>query len=520
MLESFFKKNDLIIQRLFEIIPGLLLWILLLSPIWGGFYIPSIIANGLVILSVYWLYKTILTFIGSIVGFIKYKKAINTNWLNECLKLKKTLLPNQEEIPKDLFPKQLIVIANYGEDYNVLSRSIRALTMQNYPAEKIYLAVSIENRKAKKDPDYAKRGEYLNRDFGDFFGDRLMFFSHPDDIPGEAIGAAANRTWGTRNSVDVLEARGENLKEFLITAPDGDLVLSKEYLASLTYKWLVSEKRNQKFFQPALYTFNNNYWDVPMLVRILMLSITIPVLASSTVEKHKRETWSCYTLNLQVMKNVNYWDTSLAIDDTPFYWRPYFYFNGDWTCEIFFVSLSADAIYHPSYFKNHIDQYKQYLRWGWGIITFPLALKLLIVSRKINNWEKLSKIFHLFEVFILGRVISFLLAFGIPILLLISTNFNKLTTAYYIPATISQILSVSFILIIPGIGLKMLIIPPKPKNMSNFKYLLILIIEAPMNILVLFTFSFIPFIEASTRMMLGQDPTKRIKWADKQLATA
>lgn len=511
--------NDKFIQRMLEIIPGLLIWILLLSPIWLGFSFPYIIINILVVLSVYWVYRALMLSIGASVGYILSWRASKKDWLQECYSLNKDLLPEQETLPiNGILPKQLIVIANYGEDYEVLSRSIRAIMNQNYPKELIYLTVSIENRKAKKDEDYAKRGEYLKRDFGDFFGDRLFFFVHPDDIPGEAIGAAANRAWGTSQTVKGLESRGEAITDFLITAPDGDLVFSKDYLAALTYKWLTNEKRNQKFYQTALYTFNNNYWDVPMLVRILMISLTLPVLASSVLEKNKRETWSCFTLNLDVMRKVNYWDTSLGIDDTTFFWRPYFYFNGDWKCEVFFVPLSADAVYNGNYFKNHVDQYRQYVRWGWGVITFPLAAKELLYNNKIRLIERLTKLYHLFEVFVFWKVLAFLIAFGIPIVFLVNYELSREVISISVPQTVSNLLTLATLFLIPNTIVKLLVIPKKPQKMSILKYTIILIIEIPLNILSLFTFGFLPFIESTTRMMLGQEHTKRVTWSEKQLA--
>lgn len=516
-MQTFVQKYDNFFQRLFEIIPGILVWIFLLSPIWAGITIPYFIINLLVVLSVYWLYRAAVMTVGIALGYHNFRKAVKINWLKETQKLDRTLLANSEELPEGNLPKQLIVIANYGESYEVLSRSIKALMNQNYPRELLYLAVSIEQRKADKDADYAKRGEYLRRDFGDFFGERLMFFVHPANIPGEAVGAAANRTWGTKNAVEVLEERGEKISEFLITAPDGDLVFHKEYLGAIAYKWLTAEKRNQKFYQTALYTFNNNYWNVPLLVRILMINLTLPVLASGVFEKHKRETWSCFTLNLQVMKAVNYWDTSLAIDDTTFYWRPYFYFNGDWYCEVFYIPLSADAIYHPSYIKNHLEQYKQYVRWGWGVITVPLALKTLLSSKKIPFFTKVNKIYHLFEVFVFWKVLAFLIAFGIPIVLIIRRDLDNYVIAYTLPQTVSSILSLATLLLIPSTFYKILIIPPRPQNMSKLKYVLTLLIEAPLNIVSLFTFSFLPFIEATTRMMFGQKHTKTLKWSEKRL---
>ncbi len=510
------EKYDNFFQRLFEIIPGLFIWILLLAPIWGGFSFPLLIINVFLLLTVYWLYRATLLAVGSFIGFVQYRIDIKKNWMEEIKKLDIKELPDYESLPNDLIPNQLIVIANYGEDYSVLSRSIKAIMNQNYPKEKLYLAISIEERKAKKDPEYGKRGEYLKKDFGEFFGDRLFFFVHPDGIEGEVIGAAANRTWGVKNSVLEIEKRGIDVRNFLITAPDGDIVFHKEYLAAATFKWLISEKRNNKFYQTAMYTFNNNYWQVPILIRILSTSLTLPILASSVLEKFRRETFSCYTLNLQVMKDVNYWDTSLAIDDTTFYWRPYFYFHGDWHCEVFFIPLSADATHDPSYVKNHIDQYKQYVRWGWGVISYPIAMKILLKDNQIGIVEKFYKMFHLFEVFILYKVMAYLLTLGVPIVLILNGDLNELVISHTVPEMISRIMTFAAIFIVPTALLKLLIIPKRPSNIGKLKFFFLTVSEIPMNFIVLMSFSFLPFIDASTRMMLGQPHAKSITWSTKR----
>jgi len=511
------EKIERRFQRILEIIPGLSIWILLLSPIWAGFSIPTFIINVFLVLSIYWFYRALLTPIGLFLGYRRVQAALKIDWLHEIKSLNREKLPAPEELPLDLLPNYLIVLANYGEPYGVIQRTINALMAQNYPKEKIYICLSIEERKAQKDPDYANRLNLLRKEYGDFFGDRLLLTSHPFGLPGEVVGAASNRKWGTKYAVEQIESRGEDISKFLITAPDGDLVFHKEYLAASAYKWIVSPKRNQKFYQTALYTFNNNYWDVPILIRIVVINLTLPVLSSSVLEMHKRETWSCYTLNLDVMKKVDYWDASLSIDDTPFYWRPFIYFNGDWECEVFYIPLSADAIYEDNYVDNHKAQYKQYLRWGWGVITFPLAIKLLSKNKKIPLWLKFTKIYQLFEVFVFWKVLAFLITVGIPVVLLVNRDLNNYVYSYTVPAIVSNIMSLSLICILPSLYYKLKIIPPKPKEMSKIKYWFIILVEAPMNIISLFTFSFLPFIVATTGMMMGQRSENKIKWSEKKV---
>ena len=509
-----FKKISL--KKIHYIIPGALIWFLILLPVIGSNNFAVYVIYFILFITVIYSVKSYVSFIGIIIGYFKFKSAKKEDFLQKIQKLDYSMIHDLHEIPNDKLPIHLIVIANYGEDYKVLNRTISSIINQNYPLDKIYVTVSIEERKAKVDFEYASREKFLREDFGNLLQDRLLFFIHPDNIQGEAIGAAANRTWGTKKSVEELEKRCLDISKILVTAPDGDTVLSKDFLAQCTYQWLMSEKRNQKFYQTAVYTFNNNYWQVPMLIRILSTSLTLAVLGSSIVEKFRRETFSCYTVNLKVMKDVDYWDTSLGIDDTTFYWRPYKYFNGDWHCEVFFAQLSADAVYNEKYIKNHKDQYIQYVRWGWGVISFPIAMSVLLSRNcKISIFERVWKLIHLFDVFVLSKVAAFLMAFGIPILLFLNKSYDDNAISIYTTSTMSTVLGYLSLLIIPITFIKIALIPKKPKKMSFFKFWLIILCEVPLNFVIGLTYNFFPFVEASTRMMLGQEHAKQVKWSQK-----
>jgi len=517
MIRKAVQNKEEILQRILEVIPGFLIWLLLLSPFWAGKAFPLIMIDFLIVLSVYWLYRASLTDIGAIIGFFQYCKDVKKNWLKECTDLEDYDLPSPEDLPVEQFlPKHLIVYPQLFPQYKVLKSTLDGLKKQNYPLYLIYIAISFEERKMNqlKEGEAQKIQDQLKTDFPEF-NDRILFFVHPKDIPGEAIGAAPNRAWGAKNAVAELEKRGEVVSDFLVTSPDEDIVFHPEYLAAATYKYLVSENRKQRFYQTAVYTFNNNYWQVPILIRVLAAGLTIPVLSSSITEKHKRETYSCYTLSLEVLQKVDYWDTKYGIDDTPFYWRPYFYFNGDWECEVFFIPLSADAVYDPNYVKNHREQYKQYVRWGWGVISFPLGVKGLLSHTTIPLWTRLGKLKHLFDVFIFWKVLAFLLTFGMPLVLLLNQQyFYDRIEWYSLPNTLSQLMGLAVIFIFPTTIIKALIAPKKPDNWSYFRYFAVLIIEIPLNIITMLTFSFLPFIESSTRMMFGQKSTS-VSWSNK-----
>lgn len=529
MIQTLVAKHESKFLRLFEILPGLLIWILLLSPIWAGpvfstlFGSPKLVLDiyggFIIVLAVYWFLRASLTMIGTAIGFIRYKQALSVNWLQRSLDLQRQELPSPESLPVGQFlPKHLLVYPVGAAEYDVLARTLDGIRNQNYPLELLYVAISMEERLIRRNPEYfAKMQTDIKQNFPEF-GDRLMIFEHPDGLTGEVIGAAANRTWGAKNAVSELTGRGESIGDFLITSPDEDIVFHPQYLAAATYQYLISPYRKQRFYQTALYTFNNNYWDVPMLIRVLSASLTIPVLASSVTEKYKRETFSCYTLGLDVLAEVGYWDVHLGIDDTTFFWKPYFHFKGDWECEVFFIPLMADAVYHPNYVRNHREQYKQYVRWGWGVISVPMAAVGLLKYPGIPLAHRLEKLIHIFQVFVLWKVMVYLLTFAIPGFFLLNSQYSILVDWYAIPNTLSQIMGIAVVFIFPTTLFKGLLAPPYPSNWSKLKYFGIMLIEAPLNILTILTFSFAPFIEASTRYMFGQKPFKMVTWTEKEIA--
>jgi hypothetical protein len=505
VIREIILKHEKRINRISEIVPGFLIWMILTSPFWMSFHFPTLIGNLLILLAVYWFYRAVLFTFGIFIGYNRYKSDVRINWLNRCNKLDFAKLPNQESLPQTTkLPKHLIAIPIGGCKYETLKSTLDAIVNQNYPLENIYLSLSFEERLVKKDLEYYKNIQKKIKDEFKQFGNRLMIFEHPADLPGEVIGAAANRTWANKKAVEVLEKRGESIADFLTTSPDEDLIFHKEYLGVVSYKYLNSKRRKRKFFQTALYLFTNNYWQVPKLIRAWSMSLSLPVLASSVTHVHDRETWSCYTVSLDILRKVNYWDTSIGIDDTPFFWRPYDYFDGDFECVTFFVPLFADSVYHPNKIENYKAQYEQLVRWGWGVVTIPIAIKVLLHNAKIPLRSKFRKLRVMFEIVVLFKVTAILFTVALPIIGLVSVNFRHSTLAYAIPQTLAIIMNMLTLLIIPNMYYKWKLLPKFPTDISKWKIVRQFILEIPLHLVILYTYAFFPFLEGPTKMMFGK----------------
>ncbi len=458
----------------------------------------------LTFLSVYWAYLAVKHFRGLLVGYRKHRAELKIDWWQECLKLPNgwDQLPDKQTLPDSLASVvHFLLIPTCNEPADVIKNNLDSVFAQTIPHKQILLVCAVEEKNAQR----------ILRDIDAALGTRkselhgFYAFVHPAGIVGEAIGVGgANRTWGAKHAVEELIKQNADIKNYIFSTIDGDHVMHPQYLARLTHLYLSTDKRNNHFYSTAVHLFSNNYWRVPTVMRIEASSVTLGTLSNwiSGIPQ-TRETFSAYGSSLQTLIDADYWDVVLGIDDTVFYWRAFFARNGDFTGICHYIPYAADAVEGTSYVNSYKSLYKQLLRWGWGVIVFPLSMKGFIKHRSIPLGKKLLWIYTQIKNKTLLVSIVFLITFGFYILTATNKYVKQSNFAYTLPYSISVMLSAILILIIPVTYLKIKIVGGIPKGLPIWRKATFLL-EGPLIVINLLTFSFFPFIEAQTRMMLGR----------------
>lgn len=498
MLKNLVEKHEEKAQRFFEMIPGALTWAVLLSPIWLGKIAPLAAAFFLVFLAIFWVYRALVHLIGVVIGYRRYKRELGIDWFQQI----------QGLWGFDRL-KHLIVIPCVNETSDVLEGTFASLAAQSYPRDKIFIAFSVEEKNAER---ILRDVERIKEKYRGRLG-TVWTFTHPYGIPGEAMGAASNRTWAGRRSLEKIRELGFSPEDFLITTLDADMRFHPQFLARLSYAFLTDPDRMDHFFQTAVYLFDNNLWEVPPMMRIQANSITLAVLSSWVLEPDRKDTWSCYSVPLPTLIETGYWDTSLGVDDTPFYWRTLIKKEGIFSGRHFYIPVYADAVQDSGVLKTHVSQYKQLLRWGWGVISFPIAMKGFLTT-KMPLGIKLSKLYHLFEQYTIWRTVTFLVTFGFALLMLTNPEVRLTAAGYRLPKITGGILTTAFIFLLPLTFLRTKITRPVPQNWPKWKKLWAWL-EGPLVIINLLTYTFVPYIDAETRLMIGKRlefwPTPKVR---------
>lgn len=507
MVDYLLENHEEKVDRFLEFLPGFITWLVLLSPVWLGILAPQAVIFLLTFLSIYWVYSALIHTYGAIKGYRIYKKEVKADWLKMCGELNFDKLPEKSTLPrakagppKNFYSlKHLILIPTVNEDYDVLKPTFDALANQEYPMENVFIAVTIEERGAK---EVLKSLEKIKKNYKQKLPN-ILSFVHPAGIPREIVGGGApNRTWGAKGAIKKLKEEGFNLNDFVFTTFDSDTILHPKFVARLAFAYLTTDKRLNKFFSSAYFLFDNNIWRVPPLMRIEANAVTLGTLSTWTVSKDTKETFSCYSIALPTLIDANFWDVT-KIDDTVFYWRAFFARDGDFTSEIFYIPVSLDAVEGKTVWESHKSLYKQLVRWGWGSVTTPMALKGFLKNKKIPSDLKISWIINKIERHAIWRTIVFLITFGFIIVSLVNVNVRQSAAVYRLPEVISTLLTLALIFLLPTTILRKKLVTPIPSDWPIWKKALTYL-EGPAVIINLLTFSFIPFIEAETKMMLGK----------------
>jgi len=489
--------------KVLRVVPGIITLVLLLSPIWGSLLgFPQLVLYYITFIAVFWVFKSVITTVANFVAYSRIQSATKTDWEKKISELtfKKDL--SQDYIPEsyDLL-KHVVFIPFYREPYDVIYKTTKAIADAGYNCkEKVMVVFAVEESGGEQ---ALKNAEELITVFKDSFKS-IRYYVHPKDIQGEVKGiAGANLRFAARSFVAEIRVEGYRLENFIATKFDSDLRIHPKFLSALTYKYLTTTDRYHCFFSPAAMLYSNNYWDVPILMRVISGALTLALLSEWVTAKDAKQSFSCYSFNLHLLDRMDYWDPRIGVDDTGFYWNAYLYLDGRFRGEEIYIPTYSDAVDSGSLVKTHVAQYKQLHRWGWGVIVFPMTLQGVIRNNRIPAVERIWTFLSLFRVYNFWLTIAFLMTFGIPLIALFNRDFGLLGIAHVLPRVISYMLTFSLIFLIPSrIVLERLYGPP-PKEKGRLFYIWHYFEQLLLAISML-TFNFLPYFQAQMEMMLGR----------------
>ena len=80
-MRGFIRKNDRLVYRILEILPGFFSWNIIIFPYWGIFLVPTLVAYFVLGFNVYWFYQSLQIAITATISHLKMQAAMTYNWM-------------------------------------------------------------------------------------------------------------------------------------------------------------------------------------------------------------------------------------------------------------------------------------------------------------------------------------------------------------------------------------------------------------------------------------------------------
>lgn len=487
---KFIRQHERGVERLMEIFPGALTWIALTSPIWLSFTLPFAVAYLIVIADIYWLITAMKIAVLIFVGYRRMDFANKQNWL--------------EKLKQD-FPTEwgnhyhFFLLPTYKESLEVLKPAFDAIVNANYPKDKIFIGVGLEER---DDPEKIAQVQKYWQENSVKIGGAFVTV-HPYGLPGELAGPATNRNFIVNNAVKEFKKKGININQVFVTTLDADFVVSTEFPAGALHKYLSTpqEVRDKRSYTGA-FLYNNNYWQAPTPTRVLAAGTAFWQLAEM-VGSDKYINFSSLSINMKSLLDIGLWIPNKVNDDSGFFWKAYYFYKGDYKVVPHFLLISADACLDISLWKTFKNQYLQLKRWAYGVEHMPFIIRQYFKSTDLSFWDKTDKLFFITWSYFKWGSLALFITFAGLFIPIINPNYAHSAVAYNLPVFSSWVLTGAFLSLFSTYYVHEKTVPKRPQSWSRLQRIWSYIqwVLVP---IVLVTITSIPAIDAQTTLMLGK----------------
>ena len=475
----------LTLQRWLEVLPTAGVWLIITAPVWGAIVAPVALGFGLIVFSIYWLWKSLGFACGVIIGFWRLHHAQQRDWLADSARL-----PNYTDL------HHLVIVPTYGESEEIVADTLHYLTLQDVPLERVSVVLAFEER----DPLAPARADRLSARFASLFQNLLITF-HPD-LDGEVRGKSANLTWAAgRVQAELIETGLLDPEQLIVTVCDADSRLHHRFLGALSYEVLRDPDGYLHIFQPAI-LFYANHWRLIAPLRALNSIYSLWELARM-VPTHRLVTQSTYSLSWKAIREVGFWDVNVIPEDSHMCFKVLFHFGQRVKVRPIFLPVYADAAEGANLRRTLENQYHQILRWAWGVSDIPYVAIGAFRARDLPWHMRIMRVTWYVEEHLMWPSHWFLLTLGGMIPSLINPAYAHSQLGLWQSSLVSAILGLCLPCLILVIFVDWRLRPQHPEGEDALDVLIGWISFALLPVVGLVLCA-LPALDAHTRLLFGR----------------
>ncbi len=479
-------KLNKAVNRLLEIIPGLITWLILTFPVFMAIYQPVALAVFILIFDLYWIFRASDMAWHLISGWQSLERAKKTNWQSK--------LDHEQINWRQVW--QAVIIPVFNEPVELIIKSIESIAQTDYPKSRKILVLAVENREGIPGQEKA---QVIRNYFRSKFAQILTstHFDQPDELKGKG----ANITAAGLALARVVRSRRIDPSQVLVTVADSDTRFHRSYFLALGYNFLTAPKSQLASYQP-IPIFSNNIWSAPFFSRLLSFATSFWHLIESA-RPWRLFNSATHAMSLKSLIELKFWDTKVVNEDSRQFWRAFYKYGTSYRVIPIFIPVYMDSVVGDNFWSTVSSQYKQRVRWGYMVEHFPYIVRKTFRAKHIPVWERAKKIIKFSDDFISLATTSIFIGLIIWLPFAFNPNFNATVIGSNLSFYASRLLALSWILLAISVWISVRLIAPMPKGKSRLHLIPMLAqwLLVPISAIL---FSSIPAIHAQTRLMFGR----------------
>lgn len=474
--------------RWYEIVPGLSIWLTIILGIFLSFSFPLAMIYFIIIFDVYWVIRVLYFSFYVVVSWNRFRRAIRTDWLQKM----QTEFPDWEKLINVVF------LPVYNESWEVVKTTLNALKASRYPATRLVVVISGEERQLKHWTDIQAR---ILTSFNGVFKE-ILLYTHPANLPDEIPGKGSNIHHAERQFKREVDQRGWNYKHIIVSVFDVDTVAHPEYFAHLTYLYRLHPEPWRSSFQPIT-LYNNNLWDSPAVLRIMAFGTTFWMLFSLSRLDHL-VTFSSHSMSFQAIVDAGFHAKDIVSEDSRIFFQSWLAAGGRYEVTPLYVPVSMDTVRDDATLVSLKNLYLQQRRWAWGTENIPYLLWQFRQHPEISWWKKAVLLFNEWEGKWSWAVVTIIITILGRLPLWVAPEAVRQSALFFnTPHVLEGLMQLAMVGLFISTIMSVLLLPPRPEHHRRHAYIFMIIQWLLVPVSLLF-FSSLPCLDAVTRLMLGK----------------
>lgn len=408
----------------------------------------------------------------------------------------------RDEVAQYQHVQHLVVVPNYCEPLEILSRTLQSLSLQAEARHNLTVVLAMEER----EPQAKEKAETLLALFnGRFFGLSALF--HPANLPGEAAGKATNLNWAVRHArQEIVEQQGITSEQVIVTVVDSDEIIHPCYFVELTRRFATDARRHAMIWQAPI-LLDNDIWRTNAIIRLVTFFSNAVTSGDMNNPWEARFPYSSYSISLNLLEEVNYWDPWQIAEDVNIFMRAYFSKGGRVFIQRIHLPVRANPVYGANLWHSIGIFFAQKVRQGWGGAEIGYMIQKWNYPTSAPLPSKLWNLFKLVHDHLFFSTAGIVVALGTILSIIIDHN-----PAITLPPGSPNPLFFIILNLAGGSALLVTWVLERVRLTQGRKDWSVKILLAEMASWVIFPVTFfvlmnLPILLAQTRMLLGQTYT-------------